>query len=121
MKDYKNIGRRLKLVREYLNISQEEFAESLGLVQGQMSYIETGKFKIQLEAVLELYKKYRISIYDLSDINIKITDIVRHVNNASENPETITNDDYKTLKNQLAAAEELIEKLLSRDNYGKDK
>lgn len=54
-------GQRLKLIRRYLKLTQEEFAEILGVKQSMVSMMENGTSDIPLFVIQILCTKYGIS------------------------------------------------------------
>ena len=56
-----NIAERIKKVRKGLNLSQQEFAESLELSQGVISSIENGRRNVSRNVLESLGLKHRIN------------------------------------------------------------
>lgn len=54
---------RLKFIRKFLNLNQEQFASSLGLTQGGYSDIERGKNNISNKTKLSLKSVYNINLH----------------------------------------------------------
>lgn len=65
---------RLKLVRKYLNLSQKELAEGLGMQQGSLSDAERGKdgLGVSSNIKMQLKEKYRINIDYIENGNLPI-------------------------------------------------
>ncbi|MDD2468446.1 MAG: helix-turn-helix transcriptional regulator [Desulfobulbus sp.] len=61
MIDSKQIGLRLKWVREQLGMSGAEFGEKIGIPQSKIADLERGKTKISLEVMSQLEKTYGLS------------------------------------------------------------
>ena len=61
-------GDKIKYLRKSLNLTQEEFAKSLGVEQGYISQIENNQRKPSIEVLQKLYEVYNISAdYILQD------------------------------------------------------
>jgi transcriptional regulator with XRE-family HTH domain len=59
--DYaKEIGKRLKDVRESLKIRQADLAETLGLTKNTIYLYEKGKRALPIEALVKISSKYRV-------------------------------------------------------------
>ena len=56
------LGRRLRTVREVLNLKQKKLAEVLGLSAGYVSDIEKGKTNPGFNFLLRLYREYHVSL-----------------------------------------------------------
>lgn len=56
------VGARLKLAREALNLSGTEFAAGAGIRQNAYSQYETGARPLTLTAAINLCAKYRLSL-----------------------------------------------------------
>lgn len=54
--EYKNIGERIKKLRTSAGLSQEKFAEKVGVSSVYVSYVECGKRKIGLEKLISISK-----------------------------------------------------------------
>lgn len=57
-----DVGRRLALTRQALDLGQVEFSEGAGLSQPQYSQFETGKRLLTLRSGLKLCQKYNITL-----------------------------------------------------------
>lgn len=64
--DRRQMGQKLKEVREYLGFSQEHVATFLGLSRSAVSLIESGKRKVELNEITKLSKLYNRPVEDLS-------------------------------------------------------
>ena len=67
MFDYKKIGLKLKELRTYLNLTQEQVAQIMGVGRDAILRIEKGERKIDLEELGNFSKLYCISIDELLD------------------------------------------------------
>lgn len=63
---WKRIGERLKNAREYLDLSQDEVATSLGLKRPAISKIENGKRKVDAVELAQFSNLYEQSIESLT-------------------------------------------------------
>ncbi len=61
MTDASFAGRRLKLIRERLNITQQEFCKSLSISQPALSYIEKGT-GFHVGVLIRLKLKYNVNV-----------------------------------------------------------
>ncbi len=52
----------VKIIREWTELSQKDFAESLGRSRDSINNIENGRNRIFLNTLLEIAKKYDIEI-----------------------------------------------------------
>ena len=62
------IGDRLRQAREYLELSQEEAAEAVGLSRSAMSLVENGRRKVDAVELARFAKLYRQSIESLTGV-----------------------------------------------------
>ena len=60
--DKKAIGKKLKELREELNINQQELANKCNISQGMYSYYEKGKYIISTTVAYSICKTYNISM-----------------------------------------------------------
>ena len=71
--DYKIIGERLRKLRKYMGLTQEQVAEILNLGRDAVLRIEKGERRIDLQELLNFSKLYNISMDELTseknDIN----------------------------------------------------
>ena len=63
--NYKKIGERLRKLRKYMGLTQEQVAEILGLGRDAILRIEKGDRKIDLEELMNFSKLYNISMDEL--------------------------------------------------------
>lgn len=56
------IGKQLMRIRDHLGMEQKAFAESLGITQGNISNIETGKRRITADVLTALASKFKVNI-----------------------------------------------------------
>ena len=54
MLDYKEIGKRIRILRKQKNFSQEQLAEKVWISTTHMSHIETGSTKLSLPVLVDL-------------------------------------------------------------------
>ena len=90
MKDlnYKKIGERLRKLRKYMGLTQEQVAEILSVGRDAILRIEKGDRKIDLQELMNFSKLYNISMDELTteEHTINSSDIVfaRGFNELSE-------------------------------------
>ncbi|MDD3008869.1 MAG: helix-turn-helix transcriptional regulator [Arcobacter sp.] len=53
---------KVKLIREALGLSQEKFAEKIGIKQRTLSYIESGTYNINYQFLRHLIQSYGVNI-----------------------------------------------------------
>jgi len=63
--DYKSIGRRIKVARVRLDITQERLAEQVNLSPSHLSNIETGTTKVSLPTIIKLANALQVSVDSL--------------------------------------------------------
>ena len=75
--NYKKIGERLRKLRKYMGLTQEQVAEILSVGRDAILRIEKGNRKIGLQELSNLSKLYHISINELiaEDCSIDSYDI----------------------------------------------
>lgn len=61
------VGRRLRLLRESGGVTQAQLAARIGCEQDQISRMETGKVKVQLDALLHILADFDVSVADFFD------------------------------------------------------
>lgn len=64
--NYKKIGERLRKLRKYMGLTQEQVANILGLGRDAILRIEKGDRKIDLQELISFSKLYSISIDELT-------------------------------------------------------
>ncbi len=70
----KNIGGKIRLERENLNLTREKFAELLGLSPYYIGQIERGERKMSIETLVNIASTLHVSIDYLLDNSYKIDD-----------------------------------------------
>ena len=64
--EYKKIGERLRKLRNYLGLTQEQVASILNLGRDAIIRIEKGERKIDLQELINFTKLYNISLDELT-------------------------------------------------------
>lgn len=59
--DWKRVGRRIRELRGF-DMTQEEFAERIGVSQGYLSSIEHGKKEVSAEILLRISREFGRSV-----------------------------------------------------------
>ena len=59
--NWKTVGRRIRELRGF-DMSQQEFAQRIGVSQGHLSYIERGEKEIGAEILLNIHQEFGKSI-----------------------------------------------------------
>lgn len=62
---YELIGRRIKALREKMNLTQESLAESIGLSRASLANYESGKQAIQISVLYKVAKILKAEICDI--------------------------------------------------------
>jgi transcriptional regulator with XRE-family HTH domain len=65
MSDNSPLGEKVRQIRKTLGMTQEEFAFELGVEPLHISCIERGTRRITLDRLIELHRKFNISVDDL--------------------------------------------------------
>ena len=65
---YKNLGVKIKKIREKIGLSQEVLAKKLKISRVAISQIETGSRKISAEEIVKFSKTFNISTDVLLDV-----------------------------------------------------
>ena len=69
--DYKAIGKRVKLARKRMGMTQEALAESAGISTTHMSNIETGYTKVSLQTTVSLANALGVTVDSLLCDNVR--------------------------------------------------
>ncbi|MCS2936514.1 helix-turn-helix domain-containing protein [Bacteroides faecis] len=68
-----DLNKKIKELRSVLGMTQAQFAEKLELTQSNLSAIEGGKREVNLNIVMKIKEKFKISIEDFyTKIYIKL-------------------------------------------------
>lgn len=101
--NYKKIGERLRKLRKYMGLTQEQVAEILSVGRDAILRIEKGDRKIDLQELISFSKLYNISMDELTTeehtINSSDVDFARGFNELSEKDkkEIISLIEYKNI------------------------
>ncbi len=101
--NYKKIGERLRKLRKYMGLTQEQVAEILSVGRDAILRIEKGDRKIDLQELINFSKLYNISMDELTmeDHNINSSNVAfaRGFNELSEKDkkEIISLIEYKNI------------------------
>lgn len=101
--NYKKIGERLRKLRKYIGLSQEQVAEILNVGRDAILRIEKGERKIDLQELINFSKLYNITIDELTmdeqTINAKEIAFARGFKELSEKDqkEIISLIEYKNI------------------------
>ncbi len=101
--NYKKIGERLRKLRKYMGLTQEQVAEILSVGRDAILRIEKGDRKIDLQELISFSKLYNISIDELTTeehtINSSDVAFARGFNELSEKDkkEIISLIEYKNI------------------------
>ena len=64
----KNLGFRIKQLREERDISQEELAHQLNISQSKLSKIENGRLKVSLILLINIFRFFALTLEDLIEV-----------------------------------------------------
>lgn len=101
--NYKKIGERLRKLRKYMGLTQEQVAEILSVGRDAILRIEKGERKIDLQELMNFSKLYNISMDELTmeehTINSSDVAFARGFNELSEKDkkEIISLIEYKNI------------------------
>jgi transcriptional regulator with XRE-family HTH domain len=101
--NYKKIGERLRKLRKYMGLTQEQVAEILSVGRDAILRIEKGERKIDLQELISFSKLYNISMDELTTeehtINSSDVAFARGFNELSEKDkkEIISLIEYKNI------------------------
>ena len=101
--NYKKIGERLRKLRKYMGLTQEQVAEILNIGRDAILRIEKGERKIDLQELMNFSKLYSISLEELTSeehiINSSNIAFARGFNELSEKDkrEIISLIEYKNI------------------------
>ena len=101
--NYKKIGERLRKLRKYMGLTQEQVAEILSVGRDAILRIEKGNRKIDLQELMNFSKLYNISMDELTmeehTINSSDVAFARGFNELSEKDkkEIISLIEYKNI------------------------
>lgn len=71
--NYKKIGERLRKLRKYMGLTQEQVAEILSVGRDAILRIEKGDRKIDLQELMNFSKLYNISLDELTSEKLSIS------------------------------------------------
>lgn len=95
---YREMGFRLKKIRQEKNVSQESLARSLGMVKQTIQKYESGEIKLQPDVLLRCATIFKISVgYFYGEEKIKIPNNSATILLASEISKLPSNDIKKNL------------------------
>lgn len=85
------IGINVKRLRKLHNLNQVEFAQMVGVSQGSLSDIESGKSKTSVETVIAIHERFHCSLEWLltgksnkGEFNINATSTLLNINSTNE-------------------------------------
>ena len=68
--DYKAIGKRIKIARIQMDLTQETLSEIVGISPTHMSNIETGTTKVSLTTIVTIANALQVTVDDLLCDNV---------------------------------------------------
>jgi len=86
--EYARIGKNLKRLRTFYDLTQEELSEELGISKVSVANYETGTRKIPLATLIKIAERFNVSIDNLVDLNVSYNG--REHTIISNNPRMIT-------------------------------
>jgi len=116
----KNLGERIKALRERLKLSQVQLARNMGINRVSLSQIENGNREVSAEELSKLAKLFNISIDGLLDSNTDIE--VELLMNQATSPEENTGLRISVPQNRVDKFKEvllyILNKVGSKPNVG---
>jgi transcriptional regulator with XRE-family HTH domain len=114
-----DFGKKLKVMRELHQFTQEQLADKLNIEQKTYSNLENGKTQLTLERANQIAEIYDMSLIDFLGFNEKLI-IKQIINNEiiSSSPVTINKnhvsfEEYQALKEKVNNLEIKLDTLLS--------
>ena len=113
--NYKKIGERLRKLRKYMGLTQEQVAEILSVGRDAILRIEKGDRKIDLQELMNFSKLYNISMDELTmeehTINSSDVAFARGFNELSEKDkkEIISLIEYKNILKSISMLKSILE------------
>lgn len=77
MNEMKQVGRKIRLLREIYNYTQEYVAENLGISQNAYSMMETGETRLTIDRLGKLAELYKMEVSDLLQFNEQT--VIHHI------------------------------------------
>jgi transcriptional regulator with XRE-family HTH domain len=74
--DYADIGRRIRIQRRYLNITQGELAKRIGVSASFIGHLERGSRQASLETLVALANELDVSTDYLLSLSLKRTALI---------------------------------------------
>lgn len=59
------LGKKVQKLRKIMNVSQEEFANTLGISRVYMGFIEQGRFSPSLKLLMKMARKFGVKVEEL--------------------------------------------------------
>lgn len=75
----KNIGQKIRRIRQSLDLSQENVAEDLGMTKGAFSKIERGLTNIPIARLIEIAAVLKVDIGEFFEREHKINKVEDHI------------------------------------------
>lgn len=114
-KEIKNLGNKIKKLRELRNYSQEYMAENLGLSQSAYSKLETDQTELSYNRLNKIAELLQVSISDIENFDEKvifnITNNDHSTNNGGNYHQHLYYSDKKVIELQESQIKLLEEKV----------
>ena len=111
-----SIGKKLKLIREKLNISQDELAKSLGISARMLREYEKDKFLLDVGKIQILIEKYNLNpnylFFDIEEMLLQETVSPDYIKTIKEKL-NINNDELTPIIQELIASKDMRTALLN--------
>ncbi|UZW12880.1 helix-turn-helix transcriptional regulator [Clostridium pasteurianum] len=86
--DNKAVGERIRIEREFLNLTRDEFSESISISNIFLSQIERGERQMSINTLIKIANKLNLSIdyiiYGNDSIKVDKDTIINKINEASK-------------------------------------
>ena len=107
--DYKEIGRKIRMKRKALDLTQAELAKRAGLTESSISRYETGNIEtLPTSTVHRICNVLNIAPAELLGLNSFEYDLQEIVDSADDLPDDVKKDLLDLLKQQIKICRRLI-------------
>jgi transcriptional regulator with XRE-family HTH domain len=116
---YKNLGEKIKVLREQMGFSQEELAQRIHINRVSLSQIENGERKISAEELSHLSQLFNVSTDILLNLRAKLSiDLIKESLKAPEKQELRISVPQKKLDKFKEVLIYILDKVGSKSNVG---
>lgn len=116
-KEIKNLGHKIKKLRELRNFSQEYMADQLGLSQSAYSKLETDQTELTYNKLSKIAEVLQVSISDIENFDEKVIFHVNINDNATYNSVNYNQHQYFTDKKIIELLEDKVKLLEDKNKF----